>query len=63
MASGSSSCAIVVAGVRRDLLEREVEVELDGGLLEVKWAKDGVWLKGPTSEVYEGTISENFFKE
>ena len=63
MASGSSSCAIAVAGVRRGLLEREVEVELDGGILEVKWAEDGVWLKGPTSEVYEGTISESFFKE
>ena len=63
MASGSSSCAIAVAGVRRDLLEREVEIELDGGLLEVKWAEDGVWLKGPTSEVYEGTISKSFFKE
>ena len=63
MASGSSSCAIAVAGVRRGLLEGEVEVELDGGLLEVKWAEDGVWLKGPTSEVYEGTISESFFKE
>ncbi len=63
MASGSSSCAIAVAGVRRGLLDREVKIELDGGLLEVKWADNGVWLKGPVSKVYEGTISEDFFKE
>ena len=38
MASGSSSCAIAVAGVRRGLLDREVKVELDG-------AKESVCLK------------------
>lgn len=57
LASGSSSCATVVAGVRRGLLDRRATVALDGGELEVDWREDGLWLAGPAAEVFSGTLS------
>lgn len=62
LSSGSSSCAMVVAGVRRNLLDKKVTVELDGGNLGVFWADNGAWLSGPTTEVFTGRIPDNFFE-
>ena len=36
LASGSSSCAAVDAGIRRGLLDKRVEVTLEGGVVEVE---------------------------
>ncbi len=60
LASGSSSCAVVVAAVRRELTERRVNVELDGGVLEIDWREDGIWMAGPTMLVGRGTLSAEF---
>lgn len=58
LASGSSSCAAVVAAARRGLIKgREVTVALDGGELRVAWAEDGVWVTGPTAHVFDGVLS------
>ena len=54
LASGSSSCAAVDAGIRRGLLDNRVNVELEGGIVEVEKKKTGVWLTGPTKNVFFG---------
>ena len=54
LASGSSSCAAVDAGIRRELLDNRVEVELDGGVVEVEKKVTGMWLTGPTKHVFSG---------
>lgn len=60
LASGSSSCAVAVAAVRRGLTGRSVRVDLDGGTLNVDWREDGVWLTGPTTHVFNGTFTREF---
>ena len=60
MASGSSSCAVAVAAVRRGVAGRNVKIELDGGALNIEWRDDGVWMTGPTMHVCNGMITEEF---
>jgi len=60
LASGSSTCAAAVAAARRGLTGRRVTVELDGGVLEVDWREDGVWLTGPTATVFTGTLDADW---
>jgi len=60
MASGSSSCATVVAAARRGLTGRKVRVDLDGGTLHIDWRDDGVWMTGPTSHVCDGVLTAEF---
>lgn len=62
LASGSSSCAVAVAAVRRGLTGREVRIDLDGGTLKVDWRDDGVWMTGPTTHVCDGVISPAFLE-
>ncbi len=59
-ASGSSSCAVVVAAARRGLTGRKVRIDLDGGTLWVDWRDDGVWMTGPTMHVFDGVLSPEF---
>lgn len=55
LACGTGACAAVVALHRQGLVEREAEVEADGGLLGVRWDSDGhVFLTGPVE--MEGEI-------
>ena len=54
LASGSSSCAAVDAGIRRGLLDKRVEVALEGGVVEVEKKVTGMWLTGPTKHVFSG---------
>ena len=60
LASGSSSCATVVAAARRGLTGRNATVELDGGTLEIDWRDDGVWMTGPTMHVCDGVLTSEF---
>ena len=60
LASGSSSCAAAVAANRRGLTGKKVQIELDGGILNINWSEDGVWMTGPTMNVFAGTFSEEF---
>jgi len=60
-ASGSSSCAIAAAGVRRNLLDREVTIESPGGQLNVQVSGDYfVRLEGPVEQVATVTTSAKF---
>lgn len=63
LASGSCSCAAVVASARRDLTERKVAVQVDGGRLDIDWRDDGVWMSGPIAHVFDGVFAPGFLAE
>jgi diaminopimelate epimerase len=59
LACGTGACAAVVAGITRDVLDRErVTVETRGGELVISWAGDGkpVMMTGPAATVFDGEI-------
>jgi diaminopimelate epimerase len=60
-ACGSGACAAAVHGIQAGLLDSAVTVHLPGGKLSVSWegGEERVWLGGPTSTVFEGTIHIN----
>lgn len=60
LACGSGACAAAVAAHRRGLTGKCVSIELDGGTLVLDWRDDGVWMTGPTAQVFEGTLSPDF---
>ena len=60
LASGSSSCATAVAAARRGLTGRRVQVDLDGGTLWIDWRDDGVWMTGPTAQVFDGVLTPDW---
>jgi diaminopimelate epimerase len=60
LACGSGACATAVAAHRRGLTGRRVTIEVDGGVLEVDWRDDGVWLSGPVAHVFDGVLSARF---
>jgi diaminopimelate epimerase len=35
-------------------------VRLDGGNLLIDWRDDGVWMTGPTTQVFEGRLTPDF---
>lgn len=57
LACGTGACAVCVAGVLRGLCNREVNITLPGGTLQIHWNKENnhVYLTGPANYVYEGT--------
>lgn len=58
MACGSAACAAAVAGVQRELTEREVQVDVPGGTLHVHYTKEGpVLMSGPVAYVFAGEIA------
>ncbi len=60
LACGSGACATAVAAARQGLTGRRVRIEADGGMLEVDWREDGVWLTGPTAHVFDARLSADF---
>ncbi len=60
LASGSSSCAVAVAAARKELTERSVTIDLDGGRIFIDWRDDGVWMTGPTAHVFSGQLTPGF---
>jgi diaminopimelate epimerase len=60
LACGSGTCATAVAAHLRGLTGRRVVVEADGGVLEVDWREDGVWLTGPVMHVFDGVLTPAF---
>ena len=51
-----------VAAVVRGLTGRRVTLTVDGGVLEVDWRDDGVWLSGPVAYVFEGVLSPDLLE-
>ncbi len=62
LASGSCSCASVVAAARRGLTDRRCRVHVDGGVLEIDWRDDGVWMSGPIAHVFDATFTPEFLE-
>ncbi|MEM7543962.1 MAG: diaminopimelate epimerase [Pseudomonadota bacterium] len=64
LASGSSSCAVLVNAVRRGLMERRATLILDGGEIEVEWPDEssGVFMTGPVASVFEGHLDPGFLE-
>lgn len=58
LACGTGACAAVVAGVLNGLLDREVTVELDGGILTINWDEGSgdVYMTGDVKKVFVGEI-------
>ncbi|HEY4275364.1 MAG TPA: diaminopimelate epimerase [Rhizomicrobium sp.] len=58
LACGTGACATAVAAARRGLTGRKVEVELDGGKLQLEWRQsdDHVLMTGPGVTVFEGLL-------
>lgn len=57
LACGSGACAVAVAAHLRGLTGRQVTIRADGGVLQVDWRDDGVWLTGPVAHVFDGWLT------
>jgi diaminopimelate epimerase len=59
LSCGTGACAAVVTGIRRGLLDGEVQVATRGGALTINWKGGGsaVFMTGPAITVYEGEIN------
>ena len=57
-ACGTGACAALVTAARRGLTGRTATLELDGGELQIEWAKDDshVYMTGPIELEYAGTL-------
>jgi len=58
LACGTGACATAVAAIRRGLVDRKVELLLDGGSLTIEWreADDHVLMTGPTAMPFRGRL-------
>ena len=57
LASGSSSCAAMVNGVRKDFIERKSKVSVPGGEMFIEWREDNhVIVTGPTEFEFDGYL-------
>ncbi len=58
LACGSGACAVGVAAILTGHTDREVQIELRGGILEVRWPTNDstVWLRGPATHVFGAEI-------
>ena len=56
LACGTGACATVVASVLRGLCQRQTEISLLGGKLQIEWRESNnhVYLTGPATYVYDG---------
>lgn len=63
-ACGSGACAAAIAGIIKNEVNEQVQVDMPGGRLEVCWSKDQpVILGGETTATFEGffKLSEDWF--
>lgn len=61
LASGSSSCAAASAAFKLGLVDRDVKVNMPGGILEIKIAENGqVYMTGTATAVAEGMFLADF---
>lgn len=57
LACGTGASAVCVAGVLNNLTDRKILNHLAGGDLELEWVENGpVFMTGPATEVFSGTI-------
>jgi len=58
LACGTGACAVAVAAVLNDLVDRCVTVHLLGGDLEIEWdeSSNKVYMTGPATYAFEGVV-------
>ena len=58
LACGTGCCAVCVAGVLNGFTAPKLEVQVLGGRLLIEWDREEniVWMTGPATTVFEGTI-------
>lgn len=61
MACGTGACAAMYASYINGLCERKVQVELLGGILDISYEDGDIWMIGPATTVFEGTVNEEVF--
>jgi len=56
LACGSGACAVAVSSMLRDVVDREITIELRGGELQIAWANanSSIWMTGPAETVFTG---------
>jgi diaminopimelate epimerase len=56
LACGSGACAVAVTAMLRDVVDREITIELRGGELELAWLdkNSSIWMTGPAMKVFTG---------
>lgn len=63
-ACGTGACAAAVCAMRQSLTDRTVDVELDGGVLTIRW--DGetnhVFMTGPAALSFKGTLAPDLLQ-
>jgi diaminopimelate epimerase len=59
LACGSGACATAVAAIRRELTDRLVQVQMDGGALSLEWRESDnhIYMTGPVAYVFKGILS------
>lgn len=61
-ACGTGACATAIAAMRRDLVDRQVDVTQPGGTLTIAWREDGsILMTGPAAESFRGTFDSAYF--
>lgn len=61
LACGTGACAVTVAACVNGISPRneDISVHLRGGVLNIKWSNDSVWMTGPAELVFTGTYGED----
>jgi diaminopimelate epimerase len=63
LASGSSACAVAAAAFRQGLADRRVEIQMEGGSLQIEVTDNfRVFMTGPASEICSGILSSDLLK-
>lgn len=57
-ACGTGACAVAAACFLNDLTQREVDVELPGGILHIRWdaPTNHIFMTGPAQRVFDGVL-------
>jgi diaminopimelate epimerase len=62
LACGSGACAALVNAHRRGLVDRQAQVVVDGGSLDIHWREDGhVDMTGPVATAFQGVVDLHAF--
>ena len=58
MASGTGACAVVVAAALMGYCDKDtdIQVQLNGGVLTIRYTDDAVFMTGGCEKVFEGTV-------